>query len=173
MVCYCRDCQACARHLHDDAVLDPAGGTELFQTSAGRLRLESGEDHIACLRMTRRGPLRWYAECCRSALANSPPTGAIPFASIVTARLRPADRDALGPVRARVFTEAAEAMDGTAPRGFGTADLFLRFVRITAAARLAGDHRRNPFFPDGRPLAPPTILTSEERRVAYHWPRGT
>lgn len=172
VVCYCSDCQACTRHLGDDDVLDAAGGTELFQTSAGRLRFERGQDRIACLRMTRRGPLRWYAACCGSALANSPPTGTIPFASVVAARLPLSRRDLLGPVRARVFTEGAETIDGPPPRGFGAANVFLRFARVAWAARLAGDHRRNPFFPEGRALVLPVTLTGKERRAAYHWPRG-
>ena len=172
LVCYCPDCQAYARHLGDDGLLDEAGGTELFQTSAGRLQLGSGQDRVACLRMTRRGPVRWYAACCNSAIANSPPSGSIPFAGICTARLGSADRDALGPVMARVFTEAAETVHGTPPQNFGVSKVFLRFVRVTMAARLAGDQRRHPFFPGGRALARPVVLTPAERRAAYHWPRG-
>ena len=172
LVCYCLDCQAYARHLDDAELLDEAGGTELFQTSAGRLQLDSGRDRVACIRMTRRGPLRWYAACCNSAIANSPPTGSVPFAGICTARLDIAGRDSLGPVMARVFTEAAEAVRGNPPRSFGVSKVFLRFVRVTLAARLAGDQRRHPFFPGGRALALPGTLTAEERRAAYHWPRG-
>lgn len=165
VVCYCRDCRAYARHLGDAAILDDAGGTELFQTSAGRLRLDAGHDHVACLRMTRRGPLRWHAACCGSALANTPPTAAVPFAGVVAARLT--DADVLGPVVARVFTESAETTGGKAPRKSGLAAVALRFVRATLAGRLAGDHRRHPFFPDGQPLAPVVLLTPEERRAAY------
>ena len=166
LVCYCRDCRAYARHLGDAAALDEAGGTELFQTSAGRLRIDTGHDRIACLRMTARGPLRWYAACCGSALANTPPMAAIPFAGVVAARLA-GDRDALGPVIARVFTESAEPAAGKPPRKFGTGKVALRFARITLAARLAGEHRRHPFFPDGTPLAPAAGLSAEERRAAY------
>ena len=166
LICYCGDCRAYARHLRDRDVLDPAEGTELFQTSAGRLHIETGHDRIACLRMTRRGPVRWYATCCRSALANTPTVAAVPFAGIYAARLGP-NRDAIGPVVAQVFTEAAVTPGGHRPRKFGLSQVLLRFLRITAAARLAGDHRRHPFFPDGRPLALPTRLTAAERRAAY------
>lgn len=162
LICYCRDCRAYARHLGDDGVLDAAGGTELYQTSAARLRIEAGTDRIACLRMTRRGPLRWYAACCGSALANSAPMAAVPFAGVFAARLG-GDLGVLGPVIAQVFTEAAETAGGKPPRKFGLAAVFLRFVRVTIAARLAGDHRRNPFFPEGRPLVEPVILTADRR----------
>lgn len=144
----------------------------MFQTSAGRLRLDSGKDRIACLRMTRRGPLRWYAACCHSAIANSPPTASIPFAGIFLARISWKERDRLGPIAARVFAEAAEAVEGPPLRSFGIAKVFLRFVRVTTAARLAGDQRRHPFFPGGHALATPGSLTAEQRRAAYHWPRG-
>jgi hypothetical protein len=91
---------------------------------------------------------------------------AVPFAGVVTARL--GDTEALGPVVARVFTEAAEPPpDGKPPRKSGLATVILRFGRVTLASRLAGDHRRHPFFPDGHPLAPAVLLTAEERRAAY------
>ena len=166
LVCYCRDCRAYARHLGDEAILDAAGGTGLFQTSAGRLRIDAGLDRVACLRMTRRGPLRWYAACCGSALANTPPVAAVPFAGVVASRLG-GDLEALGPVIAQVFTESAETGAGKPPRKFGLATVALRFARITVSGRLSGDHRRHPFFPDGEPLAPPALLTADERRAAY------
>lgn len=166
IVCYCRDCRAYARHLGDDAALDPSGGTDLFQTSAGRLQLISGADRVACLRMTARGPLRWYAACCNSALGNTAPVAAVPFGGFVTARF--GNAAPLGPVIARVFTESATPPPGTPPpKKLGMAQVAIRFVRITLAARIAGDHRRHPFFPDGRPLAPVVRLTPEERAAAY------
>ena len=35
-VCYCKDCQAFARFLERADVLDPAGGTDIFQMPPGR-----------------------------------------------------------------------------------------------------------------------------------------
>jgi hypothetical protein len=166
LVCYCRDCRAYARHLGDEGALDEAGGTELFQTSVACIALDAGLARIACLRMTPRGPLRWYAGCCDSALANTAPVCAIPFGGVIVARLS-GDRDALGPVGARVHTGSAEASGKRRPRAHGLGQVLYRFIRTTLAARAAGAHRRHPFFPDGKPLAAPHTLTAEERRAAY------
>jgi Family of unknown function (DUF6151) len=38
-VCYCKDCQAFARFLKRPDVLDPAGGTDIFQMPPGRVKL--------------------------------------------------------------------------------------------------------------------------------------
>jgi len=35
-VCYCKDCQAFARFLERADVLDPAGGTDIFQMPPAR-----------------------------------------------------------------------------------------------------------------------------------------
>ena len=166
LVCYCRDCRAYARHLGDDAALDADGGTDIFQTSAAQLEIEAGQDYIACLRMTSRGPLRWYAACCNSAIGNTPALAGIPFAGFVTAHF--AGRDAFGPIVARVFTESSTPPAGTPPpKKFGLPRVALGFMRTTLAARLAGDHRRHPFFPGGRPLASVHTLTAAERDSAY------
>lgn len=166
LVCYCGDCRAYAHHLGDESSLDAAGGTEIFQTSAGRIEIDAGQDRIACLRMSPRGPVRWYASCCGSALANTPPTAGIPFAGVIGARLS-GEREALGPLVAHVFVDSAVPEDGVTPRKFGVRQVLVRFLRIVLAARMAGDHRRHAFFPEARPLALPAKLTPEERRAAY------
>src|SRR6266446_4605702 len=48
-VCYCKDCQAFARFLERTDVLDPAGGTDIFQMPPGRVKLTAGTDAMgAC-----------------------------------------------------------------------------------------------------------------------------
>jgi hypothetical protein len=49
-VCYCKDCQAFARFLERGDVLDPAGGTDIFQMPPGRVKLTAGTDAMRCLR---------------------------------------------------------------------------------------------------------------------------
>ena len=41
-VCYCKDCQAFARFLERPDVLDPAGGTDIFQMPPARVKLNAG-----------------------------------------------------------------------------------------------------------------------------------
>ena len=69
-VCYCKDCQAFARFLDRADVLDSAGGTNIFHMPPGRVRLTAGTDAMRCLRFSNR-VLRWYAECCRTPIANT------------------------------------------------------------------------------------------------------
>ena len=70
-VCYCEDCQAFARFLDRTDVLDPAGGTDIFHMPPGRVKLTAGTDAMRCLRLSDK-VLRWYTECCRTPIANTP-----------------------------------------------------------------------------------------------------
>jgi hypothetical protein len=58
-VCYCKDCQAFARFLDRADVLDPAGGTDIFQMPPARVKLTAGTDAMRCLRLSNK-VLRWY-----------------------------------------------------------------------------------------------------------------
>jgi hypothetical protein len=69
-VCYCKDCQAFARFLERTDVLDPAGGTDIFQLPPGRVKLTAGTDAMQCLSLSNK-VLRWYADCCRTPVANT------------------------------------------------------------------------------------------------------
>ncbi|MGZ3286368.1 MAG: DUF6151 family protein, partial [Xanthobacteraceae bacterium] len=48
-VCYCSDCHAFARFLDRADVLDPAGGTDIFQMPPARVKLTAGTDALRCL----------------------------------------------------------------------------------------------------------------------------
>src|SRR5262245_44421193 len=114
VVCYCDDCQSFA-HFLDRAqdVLDEHGGTEIFQTSAGRLAITAGADRLACVRLQPSGLLRWYTACCRTPIGNTLATRQLPFVGLVVACLERAELDpVLGPVRARGHARFAK---GTPP----------------------------------------------------------
>ncbi len=168
LVCYCADCRAFARHLGHDEVLGPAGGTRLFQTTTDRVELAQGASELRCLRMTRRGPLRWYAGCCGTPLANTAPRAGIPFGGVAVAALGGEVEAALGPVVAHVHTASA-LPGGKAPRSdTGLMRVVGRFARLTLEGRMTGAHRRAPFFDaEGQPVAEVHLLTAEERRSAY------
>src|SRR6516165_11874687 len=59
-VCYCKDCQAFARFLERPDVLDPTGGTDIFQMPPTHVKLSAGTDAVRCLRLSAKGVLRWY-----------------------------------------------------------------------------------------------------------------
>src|SRR5262249_26834143 len=70
-VCYCWDCQAFARFLDRPDVLDPAGGTDIVQLPPAWVKLTAGADALRALRLSDRGVLRWYSDCCRTPIANT------------------------------------------------------------------------------------------------------
>ncbi len=163
-VCYCDDCQAFVAGLEPPVtVLDDYGGTGLFQTSPARLTLSAGSDRLACLRLTAKGPLRWYANCCRTPIGNTLATAAIPFVGVFEACIdaaEPARDAALGPVQVRIMTRHASApvptLDAHPGFSFGhVLDIGLHMLRW----RLHGDHKRTPFFhmPGGAPVAQPAL----------------
>jgi hypothetical protein len=179
--CYCDDCQSFAHFLgQSDAVLDAYGGTSIFQVSSGRVAITQGSEHLACMRLTPKGLLRWYAGCCRTPLGNTSATPAIPTVGIVERCLMPPAGgasldDLLGPVRFHVFTRfarpsrSARSAPNPPPQRSAWSDgrAFLRMIRLALGARLRGDGKRSPFFDPatGAPRATPYVLTPDELRV--------
>jgi hypothetical protein len=70
-VCYCKDCQAFARFLERPDVLDPAGGTDIVQMAPGRVKLTAGTNAVRCLRLSDKGVLRRYTDCCRTPIGGN------------------------------------------------------------------------------------------------------
>lgn len=173
LVCFCDDCRAFAHLLgRGEALLDDNGGTEVLQTTPARLAVTEGDDHLACVKLSPKGILRWYASCCGSPICNTPATPRLPFASLVhgivdwSAAGMNAD-DCVGPVRGRVYgrfaigdTAGLDAHD-TAPLG-----LILRVGWGIIKARLRGEHRRSPFFDaeSGKAVRRATVLDAESLR---------
>jgi Family of unknown function (DUF6151) len=79
---YCKDCQAFAHFLGRAGVLDPAGGTDIFQMPPGRLKLTAGTDAMQCLRLSSK-VLRWYTECCHTPIANTAARPGFPVAGVI------------------------------------------------------------------------------------------
>ena len=68
--CYCRDCQAFARFLGRPGLMDAAGGSDIAAMAPDAVRFTAGQEHLACMSLGPNGLLRWYADCCRTPLAN-------------------------------------------------------------------------------------------------------
>lgn len=169
-ICYCKDCQAFAHHLGRAAdTLDANGGTELCQLPPRHLEFEQGAEQLACLRLTERGPLRWYAKCCNTPIGNTSPSRRIAFVGLVLSAVdgaAKAERQAtLGPVRAHVFKESASG-DARALEGLPglTPGVVLRTGLRIVGALVSGRYRFNPFFDaHGTPLTAPHRLEGAER----------
>ena len=162
--CYCRDCQAYAHLLgQPDRVLDAAGGTEVVATQATRVRFTSGTESLACLSLSPRGLLRWYARCCQTPVANTPRDWRLPYVGLVHTCLGDAaevDRT-FGPVQLCVNTDGARQAH---PRGRGARGWarFLGLVLRLAGARVRGAYRGSPFFDaNGQPVVPVEVAPRE------------
>src|SRR5262249_30587588 len=82
-VCYCNDCHAFARFLERPDVLDLAGGTDIFQMPPGCVKLTVGTDAVRCLRLSDKGVLRWYTDCCRTPIGNTAASPRFPVIAVV------------------------------------------------------------------------------------------
>ena len=82
-VCYCTDCQAFARYLgSQDQVLNRQGGTEIVAILPAAVHFETGLDKLACMSLSDKGLLRWYASCCRTPIGNTPRDRKMPLRRI-------------------------------------------------------------------------------------------
>ncbi|MFA3915929.1 DUF6151 family protein [Ruegeria hyattellae] len=154
--CYCKDCQAFARLLGADHILDENGGTAIYQTLPARLELTEGVKNLACLRLTPKGTYRWYANCCNTPLAN---TGGpkLRFVGTLLAGYKPGEMaQVMGPPTAVVNVSAEAAEAGVKARGMAalTAKILWRHFKAGFSAQT----RRTPFFDaTGHPVVTPEL----------------
>lgn len=167
-VCYCKYCQAFARFLARPDVLDAAGGTEIFQMPPARVTLTAGTDALRCIRFSGR-VLRWYAECCRTPVANTAAGPRFPIVGLIHSfidhQANGGSRDELlGPPLCRIFERSAT---GPLPLGAPPRPSLGVFVRRASKVLgwwVGGLARPNPFFDDltRGPLSPPRALAPNE-----------
>jgi hypothetical protein len=163
-VCYCTDCQAFARFLERPDVLDATGGTDIFQMAAGRVRLTAGVDVVRCLSFSGK-VLRWYADCCRTPIANTAASARFPVAALIhsfidnEANGRSRD-EALGLPLCRIYEHSAT---GPLPANAPPPPSLRVFVHRTSRILgwwVRGLGRPNPFFDERSraPLCAPQVL---------------
>jgi hypothetical protein len=168
-VCYCGDCRTYAQLLGKTAeVLDSLGGTDVIATLPENIRFTTGQEYLACLSLSPRGALRWYAGCCNTAIANTSRDYKIPYASVVHSCLEHAGVDldaAFGPVRMRVNTQTVRGRVATMP--VSTLIAVAKLLSWLIAARFNGAYRRTPFFAaDAVPSVAVRVITPAERNRA-------
>ena len=169
LICYCEDCQTFARFLERPDVLDPAGGTDIFQMPPGRMKLTAGIDALRCLRLSNDGVFRWYTDCCRTPIGNTagprfPIIGVIHSFMDHDADGRPRNA-VVGPPLCRIYERSAIGplpSKGPPPLSFG---IFVRRMSKLLGWWVRGLGWPTPFFDDRTkaPRAEPHVLTPSER----------
>ena len=170
VVCYCDDCQAFAHYLgHAEQTLDAYGGTDIVQLSPARVQFTAGVEHLACMRLSPKGLLRWYADCCKTPIGNTMPTRQFAFVGLVHSCLDSGANSldsVLGPVRGKVFRRFAKGAYKLSPKQDRMPlGMLLRLAGLILLWRIRGDHKRSPFFDQrtGEPSTKPYVLSKEER----------
>ena len=170
-VCYCKDCQAFARFLARPDVLDSAGGTDIFQMPPSRMKIITGVDAVRCVRLSDRTKVvRWYAECCRTPIANTADSPRFPIVGLIHSLIdltndgRSRD-EVLGPPLCRIYERSAIGpLPASAPPPPSVIVFVHRGTKILGWW-VRGLGRPNPFFDDrtNAPLSAPHVLTPSER----------
>lgn len=169
--CYCKDCQAYARFLgRQSEILDAHGGTDLIATLPAAVRFTAGLEQLACVTLTDKGPLRWYATCCRTPIGNTARDHKIAYVGVVShcLALPSASLDqALGPADIALNTGSALVPTATTP--WATFRGVLKIMGNAAKARLSGQYKTNPFFDaaSGQSIKVPQPIGEEQRQAVY------
>lgn len=163
-MCYCKDCQAFAKAIGQEAILDPHGGSEVLQATPSQVHFHQGAEQLRCLRLTPKGTHRWYTECCKTPVANTASAN-LPFVGLLHCMFAdPEGRDqAVGPISK--YIQAQDAINPPLPHpeaveGFPRLMLLSMATRMLLA-RLSGKHQPNPFYgADKRPVSKPEVVNS-------------
>jgi hypothetical protein len=166
-VCYCKDCQAYAHFLGKaDEILDEMGGSDVVATLPQHVTFKQGIEALACMSLSDKGMLRWYASCCNTPIGNTARDFKVSHVGLLHNCLQDPSTSldkAFGPVRMRVGMKSAkgspEAMAAS------TTVSILRFMARLIRARLDGSYKKTAFFdPEtGTPRVSPKVLTPDER----------
>jgi hypothetical protein len=168
-VCYCKDCQAFARFLDRADVARPRRRNGHLPHAPGRVKLTAGTDALRCLRLSNK-VLRWYTECCRTPIANTPAGPGFPVIGMVHSFMDHGaagySRDeVLGPPLCRIYERSAVGpLPPNAPRP-PSVGVFARRASKMLGWWVRGLSRPTPFFDDRTkaPCAVPRVLTRNER----------
>lgn len=166
VVCYCRDCQAFARFLGQQASqLDQMGGTDIVQVAHHRLKIQQGAEHLAILRLSPKGLLRWYTSCCQTALGNTLADARGGFIGLIHCSLDASriKADFGDPIAA---LSTASAITSLPPQQHGLPKVLWNFAKLVLKSRATGAYKQSDLFkPDMMRFIVPRVLSLAERQA--------
>jgi hypothetical protein len=130
-----------------------------------------GVDSLACLRLTEKGMIRWYASCCRTPIGNTLENYKISFVGLLHDCLETAPLlDSFGPIRSYVNPQGA--IGTPKPKSEGMWTTLWWVISKISKARVSGDYKHTPFFrmDTGKAIAEPHVLSVDERATAMRQP---
>lgn len=151
--------------------MDARGGSDIVQTLPKNVTFTQGTDVLACLRLTDKGMLRWYAGCCKTPIGNTLENYKVSFVGLLHNCLEIPEQslqNSFGAVRTYVNPQGA--IGEPKPKAAGLARTVGWFATTILKARVDGDYKRTPFFKDGVPIAIPQVLSSAQRASAMQSP---
>lgn len=163
VVCYCSDCRAFAKYLgNPNDVLDANGGVEIVQVAQPRVVFSDGKEHLAAVRLSNKGMVRWYATCCNTPIGNTLPNPKISFFGLIHSCLDHSKMaEDFGKNIAIVNVDSATGE--MKPEQKGLLGIILRFLWIVLAMRISGKYRSSQLFNEsGVLIVTPSVLTTEE-----------
>lgn len=163
LICYCTDCRAFAHFLGNaPCVLDEQGGTEIVQVAQQHLRFCQGEALISAVRLSEKGMIRWYAECCKTPIGNTMASPKAAFIGLIHSCLdRPQMDKDFGAKVAVLNTDTA--LGQTKPKQRGLLGVLVRFIWIVLTNLVTAGYKKSPLFTaSGLPQVSPKILRADE-----------
>ncbi|NOE36399.1 MULTISPECIES: DUF6151 family protein [unclassified Ruegeria] len=160
--CFCHDCRAAQLYFKQP---DPApGAVDILQMAPDEIEISAGGQFLAAMKLSPNGMLRWYANCCNTPLATTPPGASLPFAGFLVRRITD-DISDLGPVTTRGFVPRPNGKQKHEKIRFAAFGL----IRRVAISRLSGRWKNTPFFDrkTGEPVAAPVVISKDERAALY------
>jgi len=171
VLCPCDGCQAYAQYLdRADDMLDAAGNSNIFQMNPKHFKITGGQEYIACVKITPKGPLRWFANCCKTPLGNSFPKGGIPFLGVLPICI--GHKGTANEV-VRLVGPARATVNARHPLSLGQKiklwAMFVRFFSMLFSWRIFDGKSWKPFFNKAtlKPIAKPVKISDTEREVLY------
>lgn len=169
-ICYCKDCQAYARFLRTPGIVDQDGGTEVVASLPKHVHFTAGLEVLACMSLSERGLLRWYANCCNTPIGNTLRSPKLPYVGVVHSCLESSSLSmdsSFGRLRIAVNTKSARNKVRSTPIA-STVGLLIPMMSLLGA-RLTGAYKSNPFFmPNSRtPIRQPRVLSNAEREQVH------